>query len=186
MAIVTGNSVLRGMRGMVGDQLVFKRYGDKTVVTAKPDVRKKNSPLQALNLERFREAARYARAILRDPVKAEKYRKLAVKLKKHSAYNVAISEYMLRIRIQSKDAVSPVSEDKKRVVVTATKGNFKVSSVGVKVTDRAGWVVAAGAASAINATDWVYKLPVPLAAGFTFIVTATDTLGLSTTRYLWP
>lgn len=187
MAIVTGNPLLNNLRGTIGGDVVFRRNGDKTVVSMKASPRKKNSPLQQLSVDRFKEAARYARAILRDPVKSAQYRKLAIKLKKHSAYNVAISEYMLRISIQPKDAdATPVSKDKKRVTVTATKKNFKVKSVTVQIISGSGETVAEGNANPINSTDWAYKLSAPPEPGSMILVTATDMLGLVTTKYLWP
>jgi hypothetical protein len=58
MVILTGNSRLHGIRGMIGDQLVFRENGDKTVVSVKPSPRKRNrnrkSALQQLYGDKFK------------------------------------------------------------------------------------------------------------------------------------
>lgn len=69
MAQLATNSALQGLRGRLGQELVFKHYGDKTVVTAYPDMsRVKRSERQKLENNRFKEAVAYAKAVLRDPV----------------------------------------------------------------------------------------------------------------------
>lgn len=181
MAVVVGNSPLKDLSGSI-DELVFKRYKDKTVVTRKPTrKRKKNSPLQQLRCDKFKDAARYARTVLRDPVKREHYRKLAVKLKKHCAYNVIISEYMLSINLETKGA-KPSGKGKTRIVLTATKKAFKVKQVEMKITSPTGNPLATGAARQINSTDWVYTPDIPLPQTCTLVVTATDALNQTTLK----
>ncbi len=88
---------------MIGNQLVFRKHGDKTVVSKKPyRCRRRTSELQQLYLNKFKEASKYARTLLRDPDKYEYYTKLAKKHKKRCAYNLIISDYMLFIRIEEK------------------------------------------------------------------------------------
>ncbi|MBT1684989.1 hypothetical protein [Dawidia soli] len=173
MAVVVGDSPLKDISGTI-DELVFKKYKDKTVVTRRPSrSRKKNSPLQQLSCSRFKEASRYARSILRDPVKREHYRKLAVKLKKHCAYNVIISEYMLRVSIEAKD-VKASTRGRARIVLTATKKGFKVKQVDVKLTSSTGAVLSSGQARQINSTDWVYTSNMPFSHPCILTVTAID------------
>jgi len=187
MAILTGNSPLQGLRGMIGDQLVFRKNGDKTVVSVKPLTRKRkrNSELQQLYLDKFKDAAKYARSIMRDPEKCDEYRKLAKKQNKHSAWNVAISEYMLSIRIEARDAETTAPERRKRVRFTAAKRNFKVKEVEVKLISRSKEVLAEGQADRINTTDWVYHLPVLPEKGMYLEITARDTLGLATIKDIY-
>ncbi len=47
-----------------------------------------------MRCDKFKEASRYAREVLRDPVKRDYYQALARKLRKHSGYNLVISEFM--------------------------------------------------------------------------------------------
>ncbi len=80
------------LRGQLGKQLVFKRYGKKTVVTSYPDMSKvKPSKKQKQQRNLFKEAVAYAQAINNDPVKKAVY---AQKVKKgQSVYHYAIQEY---------------------------------------------------------------------------------------------
>lgn len=184
MAVVTGNSLMQKLSGTLGGDVVFKRYGDKTVVCMKAAGRRKNSPLQELYSNKFKDAARHARMVLRDPVKRDHYTKLAKKLKKHCAYNVLISEYMLSIRIAAKDTPAAVSKDKTRVTLTATKKDFKVKEVSVNIVRPDGEPVASVKANRISTTDWVLKLPHAPEKGSVLVVTATDALGLTTIRHI--
>ncbi len=151
MALLAANSVLQGLTGMIGNQLVFRKHGDKTVVSKKPyRCRKRTSELQQLYLTKFKEASKYARTLLRDPDKYEHYTKLAKKHKKHSAYNLVISEYMLFIRIEEKETPRKQG-DKKRVVLTVTKkNNYKVDSVNVQLLSPSGETIAIGQANRIS------------------------------------
>ena len=184
MALLAANSVLQGLTGMIGNQLVFRKHGDKTVVSKKPyRCRRRTSELQQLYLSKFKEASKYARTLLRDPDKYEHYTKLAKKHKKHSAYNLIISEYMLFIRIEEKE--TPKQGDKKRVVLTVTKkNNYKVDSVNVQLLSPSGETVAVGEANRISSSDWVFKLAAPPEKGSSIIVTALDAFGMPTIKQL--
>jgi len=93
MARSTSNILLHQVTGHIGKQIVVKRYGNKTVITAYPDMsRVKPTRLQKAKRKLFANAVAYARAINNDPLKKETYKK---KLKKgQSVYNYAIREYM--------------------------------------------------------------------------------------------
>ena len=92
MAILD-SPVLEGLRGHIGKQLVFKRYGDKTVVTRYPDMsRVKRSHLQKASTGLFKEAVAYAQSILRDEKKRKTFAK---KLRRgQTVYHAAISQFM--------------------------------------------------------------------------------------------
>jgi len=185
MALLAANSVLQGLTGMIGDQLVFRKCGDKTVVSKKPyRCRKRTSELQQLYLTKFKEASRYARTLLRDPDKYEYYTKLAKKRKKHSAYNLVISEYMLFIRIEEKET-APKQGDRRRVVLSVTKkNNYKVNNVNVQLLSPSGETVVIGEANRVSNSDWVFKFSAPPEKGSSLIVTAMDAFGLPTIRQL--
>jgi hypothetical protein len=68
MARLPKNSPLSGASGTIGKELVFKRYGDKTVVSKYPDMtRVKPSPLQRQGRNLFREAVLFAQLINAHP-----------------------------------------------------------------------------------------------------------------------
>jgi hypothetical protein len=93
MAILKDNMLLIGLSGSIGKQFVVKWYKRKAVVTRKPDMSKvKWTGLQADGRLRFREAVRYARDIMNDPVKRLAFSK---ELKKgESIYHSAIRKFL--------------------------------------------------------------------------------------------
>jgi len=101
MARVDKQSVLSALRGSIGKELVFKKYGDKTVVSRYPDMRRvKKTPLQKLGQGFFKDAVAYAQSIIRDPKKKAAYQK---KLPKGSSvYHAAIKEFMNKSRKKGK------------------------------------------------------------------------------------
>lgn len=92
MARAPKKSVLKGLKGKIGKEVVIKQYSYGTVVTAYPDMsRVKPSKLQKHYKKTFAEAVKYAQSILRDPVKKAAFEK---KLKKgERVYNAAIKEF---------------------------------------------------------------------------------------------
>src|SRR4030095_2881998 len=93
MAQSTTSVILHRMRGKIGKQIVVKQYGNKTVITAYPDMSNvKPSKLQKQKRKEFAAAIEYARSIIRDPVKKAAYAK---KLKRGArVYNAAIKEFL--------------------------------------------------------------------------------------------
>ena len=90
------NSILlHQVRGQIGKQIVVKRYGKKTVITAYPDMsRVKPSKLQKTKRKDFAAAVAYARSIINDPVQKAAYAKRIKK--RERVYNFAIKEYLGR------------------------------------------------------------------------------------------
>jgi hypothetical protein len=90
---IAKNFITAGLQGQLGKQLVFKRYGNKTVVTKYPDMSGvKPSKEQKDRRKRFAEAVAYARAINNDPVKKAAYAKRLPKGKR--VYQFALQEYL--------------------------------------------------------------------------------------------
>jgi hypothetical protein len=93
MARMKNNAIINGLSGQVGKQLVFKKYGNKTIVTKYPDMGGiKASQLQEVKRNKFKEAVAYAQSILRDKTKKAAYQKKLPKGK--SVYHAAIQEYL--------------------------------------------------------------------------------------------
>ena len=95
MAQTNRNILLHKLSGQIGKQIVIKRYRNKTVITAYPDMRKV-TPSKAQQEKRnlFAEAVVYARTINNDPVKKSLYQK---KTKKgQTVYHFAVREYLRR------------------------------------------------------------------------------------------
>ena len=95
MAQSNSSILLHTLRGAIGKQIVVKQYGNKTVITAYPDMSGiKPSKLQKQKRKNFSAAIEYACSIVNDPVKKAGYAK---KLKKGArVYNAAIKEFLSR------------------------------------------------------------------------------------------
>ncbi len=93
MARTSKNSLLKGMSGSIGKQLVFKVYDGMTVVSKYPDMtRIKPSMWQKESRSLFKKAVAYAQTIIRNP---EAKRAYAAKLPKgKSVYHAALQEFM--------------------------------------------------------------------------------------------
>lgn len=96
MAKILGNILAHGLRGKVGDTLIFRVLRGKTVVSVaagKPD-KKKETPRQRHTRETFREASCQAKLLLLDPEKKQYYQERARVLKLPNAYTAAVKEMM--------------------------------------------------------------------------------------------
>lgn len=84
------NDMIMGARGATGKELVYRRRNGKTFVSKYPDMSNvKPSKNQTSNRAVFSEAIKYARAILKDPVKSATFR-----VGDGNVYLAAIKEYM--------------------------------------------------------------------------------------------
>jgi spore coat protein CotF len=92
MAKLNKDSLLHGISGSIGEDLVFKNYANKTIVSKKPDMSKvKPSHLQLLSRERFAKATAYAKHINNNPELRAAYQK---KLQPgESVYHYAMKEF---------------------------------------------------------------------------------------------
>ena len=72
MAYVDGNDITLGLRGKFGQQFVFRKFGNGTIATRKPQPSGSNTPAQQGHRERFRLATFYAKqCMMRPDLKAE-------------------------------------------------------------------------------------------------------------------
>jgi len=97
MAKLSGNPLANGLRGKIGQHLVFRVMRGKTYVSVaagKPD-KKKETQRQRDTRNTFREASRRAKAMLLDPEKKQYYQDRAKALKLPNAYTAAVKEMMM-------------------------------------------------------------------------------------------
>jgi hypothetical protein len=102
MAIVANNDLTRGLRGRIGNWLVFRVVRGKTIASRaprKPDPRKQ-SAAQRLTRSTFREASAWAVRILLDPVKKQYYANIAKAEALPNAYTAAVREYMREVAVR--------------------------------------------------------------------------------------
>lgn len=152
MAEAKDNIVTHGLRGKLGDLIVFKRYGDRTIVSKVPDMsRVKKSEKQKVENNKFREAALYARSQMADPVAKAEY---AAKIKgMQRAYNLAIADFYTPPEIRKVDITEFFRN--KKVIINAVD-DFKVVRVSVEVYDANGNLMEEGEAYELAEFMWEY------------------------------
>jgi len=92
MAISKNNVVTDSASGRVGN-VIFKNYGNKTVISKVPDMSNVvKSAKQIENQELFSDAHYYAKGIVTDPAKKLAFMKTIPKGK--MAYHAAVSKYL--------------------------------------------------------------------------------------------
>jgi hypothetical protein len=92
MAVLTGFSIFQGFSGKLGNQVVFRRRGNKTILSAYPHKTDKKPTEKQLAVQRkFRAASAYAKKVMNDPVLCELYKSRANNGK--SVYNIIIADF---------------------------------------------------------------------------------------------
>jgi hypothetical protein len=90
---ITTNAIMTGARGTFGKQVVFKKYGDKTVISDVPDFSKRIlSPKQLKNNETMVDAHDYAKEIIADD-KLKNEAQVRLNVQRNKLYTSLIREY---------------------------------------------------------------------------------------------
>lgn len=176
MARSINNIATQGLSGQVGEFVFRQRFG-KTFVMRKPRYSGKESPAQAGNRSRFKEAARYAKAAISNPELKLFYRSKAKP--GQSGYNIAFRDFCHAPEIGSVDASPYDGSAGSRIMVPVTD-DCKVVSVKVKIEAGDGRVVEEGDAMLqADGLHWVYTATVrnDAFAGSLVTVSATDLPG---------
>lgn len=96
MARVFNNVLISGVRGRIGNQLVFRVVNGVTIVShapAKPD-RRKETEAQRKTRTTFRAATQWAKSQLVNPERRDYYTNLAKRWNLTNGYTAAIKDYM--------------------------------------------------------------------------------------------
>ena len=95
---ISNNLLLKELSGRIGKELVFRQYGDKTVVSKYPDMsRRVLSPAQLRVNETMAEANYEARKILADEG-MRNAAQIRLNVKRNKLYTALIKEYFKNIR----------------------------------------------------------------------------------------
>ena len=165
MARVKLNPIIEELRGQVGE-LVFKRYGDRVVVSKKPDMSKvKPSAAQLAHRERFRQATVYGRVALADPATRALY-EAAAKSRGKPVVSVAIGDFFNAPSVDGIDLSGYTGAVGDEIVIAASD-DFAVWRVRVGLSDVDGAVIEEGEAveSPGDSGRWVYVATAAVAAG---------------------
>ncbi len=182
MAKMKLNPVMDTMHGSIGD-LVFRRYGDETVVGRKPDptVHPPTAGQQAVR-ERFKLAAVYGKAAMADPAKRTVYT-TAAKAKGVPVFAMMIADFFNAPAVDEIDLSAYTGKTGETIRVRASD-DFEVAGVGVAIRDTGGTVLEQGTATATGDGAWTYTTTTNLTPGqnVAIEVTATDRPGHKTTK----
>jgi hypothetical protein len=179
MAKVKLNPILEQISGQVGD-LVFKRYGDKTIIGQKPDLSGvEATPAQLAARERFREAALYGKMVMADPDAKALYSEVA-KAKGKPVFSLTIADFFNAPAVEEVDLSAYGGAAGDEIVIHASD-DFAVLGVDVALSDGDGNPLESGAALETPASSgrWVYMATSAVSTGTTvrIAVTASDRPG---------
>jgi hypothetical protein len=157
MANVNENLLVRGARGNVGKQFVYKKSGNNTSIARMPSINKNAVPTEKQIQKRdlFSDAAAYARGVVASAdLKLEYERKLTPG---QTAYNLAVRDF-LKPPVVKKIDVSNYKGTIGSVIVVNAKDDFRVASVRVSIHSAAGVLVEQGNAvlDPIKRSLWNY------------------------------
>lgn len=173
------NSVITGkLKGSIGKELVFREWEGKTIVAKAPKARTgKATPSQEKTQENFQMAARYAKAIVKDPEMVTGY--AAALRPRQNVYSRALEDFIhppTVVQITTRDYTGAVGDTLK----IRAKDDFRVVTVLVEIYNPDGSLLEKGTCTQnLNGVDFNYvaKLANPALAGTRIKAIATDVPG---------
>ena len=161
MAQSTDNVVTYGLRGMIGKLLVFKRRGDKMIVSNRPVFKTTRvyTPEQLQIQQRFKEASIYASAAIKDEVLKLGYTALATG--NQSGFNRAFIDYQTPPTFIGNPDVSAYTGSVGDKILVKVTDDFKVDEVKVELKSATNVIIESGqAVMQPNGIDWEYTVQV--------------------------
>lgn len=157
MARINKNLLVRGARGNVGKQFVYRKHGNNTLITKMPDIDENLQPTEAQVVVRdlFAEAAAYAKGVIGDPDLKKEYEKKAKPGR--TAYNMAFRDYLKAPEVTGIDPSLYIGAQGSRIIVSA-KDDFRVAAVIIRIYTPTGVLLEEGPAilNPINRNKWIY------------------------------
>lgn len=155
----SNNSIITGkFQGKLGDEIVFRNWGGKTIVAKAPGRRTTEPSQDQIKIQdRFLMGSRFAKAVSTgaNPDLAEAY--TAVLKPRQNLYSRALEDFMSAPKVVGIDtrAYKGVAGDK---IVVRAKDDFKVTGVRVEIYAADGTLLEEGeAVSDIYDLDWTYS-----------------------------
>jgi hypothetical protein len=180
MAKINDNLLVKGARGHVGKQLVYKKRGNDTLLARMPSVNKDAEVTQDQEKARdlFAEAVRYASGAITDPVLKNQYQEKTGP--SNTAYNIAFRDYLKAPIVKSINAENYDGTVGSSIIVSAVD-DFRVAEVKVRISAPDGTIVEEGNAllHPIDRNKWTYVATALVAAiaGVTITAVAKDIPG---------
>ena len=158
MAKVRESSLIASkLRGMVGDELVFRRRKGETIVAARPDLdpNRKPTPAQLAQQERFRQGAIYAQKMMAAPEDKAAYTAEAEGTT-GTAFSVAVRDFLSLPEVADVDLSAYTGAAGSTIMVTATD-DTAVMGLHVRIEQMDGTLVEEGEAVQVgHSAAWVY------------------------------
>ena len=158
MAKINENLLVRGARGNVGKQFVYKKRGNDTHIAKMPVGGNKGEPTsgQAGIRDLFGAASVYARSVVADPDLKKQYQQKAGPGR--TAFNMAFRDYFKHPVVQSIDTSKYNGNIGSSIVITA-KDDFRVVEVFVRIHTALGVLVEEGMAilNPVDRNKWIYS-----------------------------
>jgi hypothetical protein len=177
MGQVKENLLTKGFSGRIGDEIVFRQVGKRTVFSKRP--RKSNvlSPNQQVQRDFFKNAVLFAKTMLLDPAVRIDYENRAAQAGLPSAYVAAMTDYLKapEINLLATDFYTGAVGS---IIWITVLDAFKIQEMTVTLTDANGALIETGVALPEEGR-WKYVATQPnaLVAGTKVIVTAKDRPG---------
>lgn len=149
------NVLTHGLRGKIGDLLVFRIVDGKTIVGKAPSTANRTpSQKQLEQQEHFQEAVIYGKTVQVTPQLREQYETKIPEGK--SVYQVALADFLKAPKIKEVDVNNYNGQPGSTIRIRATD-DFKVKAVTVTINNSDGTLAESGNAIAeANGFDWVY------------------------------
>lgn len=180
MAKINDNLLVKGARGNVGKQYVYKKRGKGTHIAKMPTINPnaEATDRQKAVRERFAAASLYAKGAMTDPELKKEYQKKAKD--GATAFNAAFRDYLTAPQVKqiSTDEYTGTAGS---LIVVEARDDFRVVEVKVSIRNAAGVLIEEGNAllNTIDRNKWSYTATVDnaLLAGCRIMATALDNPG---------
>jgi len=157
MAVVKKNIVTEGMSGKLDDKIVFRNVGERTIVSTKPTPSNREpSEAELGHQSRFRQAAIYAKAVIKTEELGEAYKLAAKTSKTKSPFNIAVADFLNVPEIQDVDISGYTGQADEAIIVKAFD-DFLVKQVRVTIQKPDGVEVENGLAEQDEFGDWRFS-----------------------------
>ena len=174
MAQIKDNIITKGITGKIGNQLVFRQVGNKTIIASKPHRKPTTHPTLIGQNNRFKLASAYAKAALANPILKEQYPSEAKKRGIINPYNMAISDFMKNPEISHINTSAYNGTQINQPINITVTDNFKVIAITVTITHQNNTIEEGNAT--LNNGIWQYHTTTlnPHISNTKITITATD------------
>jgi hypothetical protein len=111
---ISENILLRKLSGHLGRQIVFKQYGDKTVVSKYPDMSKRKLSAKQIRVNKIMEQANYQAKTILANEELRSAAQVRLNVKRNKLYTALIKEYFKIAQSTTETAGSENSNARKK------------------------------------------------------------------------